>query len=57
MLDDINFAKKIINNNDVDLISNARKYIYEPNFILKELSKLNPKNKIVPNQYRRCYKI
>ena len=24
---------------------------------LKELSKLNPKNKIVPNQYRRCYKI
>ena len=57
MLDDINFAKKIINNNDVDLISNARKYIYEPNFILKELSKFNPKNKIVPNQYRRCYRI
>ena len=57
MLDDINFAKKIINNNDVDLISNARKYIYEPNFILKELSKQNPKNKIVPNQYRRCYRI
>ena len=57
MLDNINFAKKIINNNDVDLISNARKYIYEPNFILKELSKFNPKNKIVPNQYRRCYRI
>ena len=48
MIDDINFAKKIINNNDVDLISNARKYIYETNFILKKLSKLNPKNKIVP---------
>ena len=57
MLDDINFAKKIINKNYVDLISNARKYIYEPNFILKELSKQNPKNKIVPNQYRRCYRI
>ena len=57
MIEDINFAKKIINKNEVDLISNARKYIYEPNFILKELSNLNPKNKIVPNQYRRCYKI
>jgi 2,4-dienoyl-CoA reductase-like NADH-dependent reductase (Old Yellow Enzyme family) len=57
MLNDINFAKKIINNNDVDLISNARKYIYEPNFILKELAKLNPKNKIIPNQYKRCYRI
>jgi 2,4-dienoyl-CoA reductase-like NADH-dependent reductase (Old Yellow Enzyme family) len=56
-INDINFMKKIINRNDVDLISNARKYIYEPNFILKELSKLNPKNKVVPNQYRRCYKI
>jgi len=57
MLNDINFAKKIINNNDVDLISNARKYIYEPNFILKELAKLKPKNKIIPNQYKRCYRI
>ena len=57
MIEDINFAKKIINKNEVDLISNARKYIYEPNFILKELSNLDPKNKIVPNQYRRCYKI
>ncbi len=43
---DINFAKKIINNNYVDLICNARKFIYEPNFILKELSKLNPKTKL-----------
>ena len=56
-IEDINFAKKIINNNEVDMITNARKYIFEPNFILKELSKLNKNNKIVPNQYRRCYKI
>jgi len=57
MIENIDFAKKIINCNDVDMISNARKYIHEPNFILKELSKLNPKNNTIPNQYRRCYKI
>jgi 2,4-dienoyl-CoA reductase-like NADH-dependent reductase (Old Yellow Enzyme family) len=45
----INLAEKIINSKDVDLISNERKYIYEPNFILKELSKLNPKNNTIPN--------
>ena len=38
IIEDINIEKKIINKNEVDLISNARKYIYEPNFILKELS-------------------
>lgn len=53
MINNVNFADKLIKNKYVDLICIGRKFISEPNFLVKQMNK-KLKQKLIPNQYKRC---
>ena len=46
-------TNKLIKNKCVDLICIGKKFISEPNFLLKQMDK-RLKKKLIPNQYKRC---
>jgi 2,4-dienoyl-CoA reductase-like NADH-dependent reductase (Old Yellow Enzyme family) len=52
-INNIDFANKLIKNKCVDLICIGKKFISEPNFLLKQMDK-RLKKKLIPNQYKRC---
>ncbi len=54
MINDFSYANKLIKYKGIDLITNARKFINDPNWLLKEYVKKNNYSKI-SNQYKRCF--
>ncbi len=55
MINDLNYANSLIKNKKIDLICNARKFINDPNWLLKQYVKNKKSKKIIPNQYKRCF--
>tara|TARA_B100000965_G_scaffold400567_1_gene422710 strand:+ start:181 stop:1239 length:1059 start_codon:yes stop_codon:yes gene_type:complete len=55
MINNFNYANKLIKFKNVDLIANARKFINEPNWLIKEIVKRKKNRNIVLNQYKRCF--
>lgn len=51
---DYNHATKLINSKKIDLICVGREFIKNPNWLIKVL-KNNGNDKIIPNQYKRCF--
>ena len=52
-IDDIKTANRILKNGSADFVAVARKFIKDPQWILREAKKKNIKN-YIPNQYLRC---
>ena len=53
MINSVNFANKLIKDKYIDLICIGRKFISEPNFLIKQMNK-KIKQELIPNQYKRC---
>ena len=51
---DVNYSNQLIKKNFVDLVCMGRKFISDPNYLIK-YTKPNEKIKIIPNQYKRCF--
>ena len=47
-------ASKIVKNGSADLVAMARKFINDPNWLIRKAKKINRKI-IIPNQYKRCF--
>jgi len=54
MITSFNQAKKIIENGSADLVVIARKFINDPNWLIRSIKKETGKIS-VPNQYKRCF--
>lgn len=52
-INSFNLANNIIKKKFVDLVCIGRKFISEPNFLIKLLDKKS-KKQLIPNQYKRC---
>ena len=50
MISDFTYAKKIVENNSVDLINIARRFINDPTWLIKI-----QKKPYISNQYKRCF--
>ncbi len=53
MINSVNFANKLIKDKYIDLICIGRKFVSEPNFLIKQMNK-KIKQELIPNQYKRC---
>ena len=54
LINDIDFANKMIKNKSVDMVAVGRKFINDPYWILKKIPNFKAKQ-ILPNQYLRCF--
>ena len=54
LIDDMNFANKMIKNKSVDMVAVGRKFINDPYWIIKKIPNFRAK-KFLPNQYLRCF--
>ncbi len=54
IINDFKYANSLIKQKKVDFIANARKFINDPNWLLKEYAKKKKNKKFILNQYKRC---